>query len=197
MPLVGLGTFQARGNECSAAVVAALHAGCRLIDTAVMYRNQASIVEALQLSGVKRSEVFITSKVPPNRHGEEEAYQCCLDELTALGTDYIDLMLIHWPGVQKRKADDPYNRAQRRGSWKALKRLHAEGKCRAVGVSNYQIRHLRELLEDDSTESSQDENGAAAMMPHVNQVELHPFLGQRELRLYCESHGNGSLCCES
>jgi len=92
LPLIGLGTFQSKGSDCTAACIVALRAGCRLIDTAVMYRNQLSIVSALSQAGVSREEVFITSKVPPNRHGEEEAYACCLDEMTALGTDYLDVV---------------------------------------------------------------------------------------------------------
>ena len=92
--------------------------------------------------------------------------------------------LIHWPGVQKKKADDPNNRARRGGSWKALKRLYAEGKCRSIGVSNYDVCHLEELREEELASQQ-----AEAVLPHVNQVELHPFLAQRDLRLYCERHG--------
>ncbi len=156
MPLVGLGTWQLRGAEATQAVLWALEDGYRLLDTATMYRNEAEIGAALQESGVRREDVFLTTKLPPDQAGNERATpQRSLD---ALGTDYVDLWLIHWPpggaGVD---------------TWRAFGELAEQGFARAIGVSNYSTAQLDELTRETGT------------TPAVNQVEWSPLLFDRAL----------------
>ncbi len=167
MPILGLGTWQLNsGKEAEGAVLYALETGYRLIDTAEIYGNEESVGKALNKSGVPREEVFITTKLWNSDHGYESAIAACQRSLKRLGLSYIDLYLIHWPVTSLRNE-----------TWKALETLLEEGKCRAIGVSNYMIRHLEELLDSSST------------VPAVNQVEFNPYLYQKGLLEFCCSHG--------
>ena len=159
MPAVGLGTWKSKpGRETEQAVLWALEAGYRHIDTAAIYGNEASVGRAIRASGVPRKDIFITTKLWNNDHGDPRK---ALDlSLRKLGTDFIDLYLIHFPVPQ------------RIASWKVLVELYGEKKARAIGVSNFTLRHLKELLAHTKT------------VPVVNQVEFSPFLHQKELLDY-------------
>ncbi|CAG9467530.1 unnamed protein product [Pedinophyceae sp. YPF-701] len=194
MPRVGLGTFRVRGQEAAQAVTAALNAGTRHIDTASIYKNEAEIGEAIRMSGVPREDVFVTSKVSPYEQGEAGASAAVDAILNRLGMEYVDLLLVHWPGVARAKREGPENAAARLGTWRVLERCYEEGRCRAIGVSNYTQGHLKELL------------GVSKVAPAVNQIEVHPRCQQRELREFCaQNHvavvayaslGSGELLCE-
>ncbi|XP_076828552.1 aldo-keto reductase Mvan_2161 [Brachyhypopomus gauderio] len=181
MPLLGLGTYRLQGAEDThRAVDAALTAGYRAFDTAAVYRNEADIGQALRVllpkHGLSRGDVFITSKLSPKDQGCK-ARDGCVRSLQQLGLDYIDLYLIHWPGTQGLPVGDKQNPGNRSQSWEALEDFHAEGKFRAIGVSNYTTKHMKELLE------------GCRVTPAVLQVEFHPRLAQRELRVLCEESG--------
>jgi diketogulonate reductase-like aldo/keto reductase len=167
MPVLGLGVWLIpSGEETRRAVRDALECGYRLIDTARAYGNERDVGRALLESGLPREEVFVTTKLWNSDHGYEAARRACRASLGDLGLDYIDLYLVHWPVP-----------GLRRETWKAMAALQNEGICRAIGVSNYTIRHLEELREESS------------VPPAVNQVEFHPFLYQRELLDYCRRRG--------
>jgi diketogulonate reductase-like aldo/keto reductase len=166
MPLFGLGTFQMRsGKETQQAVLTALEAGYRLIDTAQMYGNEEDVGIAVKKSGVPREEIFITTKLWNSEHGYQKTLNACEESLEKLGLSYVDLYLIHWP-VQ----------GLRNETWKAMVTLLEGGKCRAIGVSNYMIRHLEELLANSMT------------VPAVNQVEFSPYLYLSDLLEFCRKH---------
>lgn len=153
IPVLGLGTFRSEpGRATRQAVLWALELGYRHVDTAALYGNEADVGAALRESGVARKEVFVTTKLRTDDHGYESALRGFDASLERLGMDYVDLYLIHWPGSPKRAE-----------SWEALQRIHEEGRARAVGVSNYMVDHLDELLE------------GGGLVPAVNQFELHPF----------------------
>jgi diketogulonate reductase-like aldo/keto reductase len=167
MPIFGLGTFQSSsGKETEDAVVSALYSGYRHIDTASAYGNEMDVGKALRRSGVPRDDVFITTKLGNEDQGYDAAIRACKRSLKRLGLDYVDLYLIHWPV--------PGMRVQ---SWKALERLQKDGLCGTIGVSNFQQRHLEELLE------------VASIVPAVDQVEFSPFTYQRDLHGYCTTEG--------
>jgi diketogulonate reductase-like aldo/keto reductase len=167
MPVLGLGVWLIpSGEETRRAVRDALECGYRLIDTARAYGNERDVGRALRESGLPREEVFVTTKLWNSNHGYEAARRACRASLGDLGLDCIDLYLIHWPVP-----------GLRRETWKAMAALRDEGVCRAIGVSNYTIRHLEELRDESS------------VPPAVNQVEFHPFLYQRELLDYCRRRG--------
>jgi diketogulonate reductase-like aldo/keto reductase len=154
MPAVGLGVYQMPdGPLTRRAVDYALRCGYRHIDTAMIYRNETSVGQAVNASFVAREDLFITTKLWNSDQGYEQTIRAFQASLQRLNLSYIDLYLIHWPVHGKRK-----------DSWKALETLYQEGKCRAIGVSNYMTTHLDELL------------GYCRVMPAVNQIELHPFL---------------------
>jgi diketogulonate reductase-like aldo/keto reductase len=166
MPVFGLGTYQMQnGRETYQAVLYALQVGYRLIDTAKMYENEKDVGEALIKSGIPREEVFITTKLWNSNHGYQSTIDAYNRSLKALGFSYIDLYLIHWPVGGLRNE-----------TWKAMEYLLKAGKCRAIGVSNYTISHLEELLENSST------------VPAVNQVEFSPYLYQKDLLEFCHSY---------
>ncbi len=165
MPYFGLGVFRAaQGSETQNAILCALEAGYRHIDTAKIYGNEKDVGLAIRRSTVPREEIFVTTKVWNTDHGYEKTIKACHDSLDRLQLDYIDLYLIHWPVEDLRGQ-----------TWKALVNLYEQGKCRAIGVSNYTIRHLVELLADSS------------VVPAVNQVEFSPFLYQKQLLDFCRS----------
>ncbi len=166
MPMFGLGTFQMRsGKETQQAVLSALQASYRLIDTAQMYGNEEDVGIALKKSGIPREEVFITTKLWNSDHGYQKALDACEESLGKLGLSYVDLYLIHWP-VQKLRNE----------TWKAMQTLLKKGKCRAIGVSNYMIGHLEDLLANSDT------------VPAVNQVEFSPYLYLNDLLDFCRNH---------
>jgi diketogulonate reductase-like aldo/keto reductase len=166
MPRLGLGVWQMRsGRETRNAVRAALEIGYRLIDTAAAYGNERDVGEAIRRSGIPREEVFVTTKLWNSDQGYEPALRAFRRSLRTLGLDYVDLYLIHWPVPELRLE-----------SWRALERILTEGRTEAIGVSNFTVPHLRELREVSPT------------APAVNQVELHPFLTQQELRAFCPKH---------
>jgi len=177
LPRIGLGTFKSAGPEVGTSVKAALHQGIRHIDTASIYKNQELIATALKESGLLRSEVFITSKVSPYEQGREKARKACIDILTKLDTDYVDLVLVHWPGASKTPPDSHLNSQLRTETWQVLEEFYRQGKFRAIGVSNYEERHLHELLS------------RAQVPPAVNQVEVHPRRTCRALRAACSRAG--------
>lgn len=159
----------------------ALQCGYKLIDTAAVYRNEAdigrSLKELLPKYGLSRHDVFITSKLSPRDHGFDSAEEACKKSLEALNCEYLDLYLIHWPGVQKLNSDDPKNAELRKRSWQALEKLYKAGLLKSIGVSNYTVDHLEDLLQ------------YATVVPAVLQVEFHPRLYQNKLLEYCKSKG--------
>ncbi|MRN55085.1 aldo/keto reductase [Paenibacillus monticola] len=167
MPWLGLGVYKVKaGQEVIDSVKAALKAGYRSIDTAALYANEEGVGQAIQESGVARDELFITTKVWNSDQGYESTLAAFDTSLNKLGLDYVDLYLVHWPVKGKYK-----------DTWRALEKLYSEGKARAIGISNFQIHHIEDLLAD------------ATVKPMVNQVELHPLLSQVELREYSIKQG--------
>jgi methylglyoxal/glyoxal reductase len=170
MPWFGLGVFKAEeGPDTINSVKSAITNGYLSIDTAAVYQNEESVGEGirhgLSQSGLKREELFITSKVWNPDLGYEETLAAYEASLQKLGLDYLDLYLIHWPVAGKYKA-----------AWKALEELYKQGRIKTIGVSNFQVHHLEDLMRD------------AKIKPMVNQVELHPKLTQMELRTFCKQH---------
>ena len=167
MPLLGLGVYLMRsGRETYEAVRAALETGYRLVDTAAVYRNEVDSGRAVRDSGIPREEVFITTKLWNDDHGYDAAMRAFDASLRRLGTSFIDLYLIHFPVPDVRKE-----------SWRALEKILQSGRARSIGVSNYTIRHLKELL------------GQSGVVPAVDQVEFSPFLYQRDLLEFCRENG--------
>ncbi|MBU5355056.1 aldo/keto reductase [Paenibacillus barcinonensis] len=166
MPWLGFGVFKVKdGDEVVNAVRTAIEAGYRSIDTAKVYNNEAGVAQGIREAGVAREDLFITTKVWNSDQGYESTLAAFEDSMKRLELDYLDLYLIHWPVKGKYK-----------DTWRALEKLYKEGRVRAIGVSNFQIHHLEDLLMD------------ATVIPAVNQVELHPLLTQTELREYCKKH---------
>ncbi|OLF14947.1 aldo/keto reductase [Actinophytocola xanthii] len=161
MPQLGFGVFQVPDEETAAAVSEALRAGYRSIDTAKIYGNEGGVAQALRESGIPREELFVTTKVWNDDQGYDEALRAFDASVGRLGLDYLDLYLIHWPAPSAGRYVE---------TWKALEKLLADGRVRSIGVSNFQPAHLRHLFEETGT------------VPAVNQIELHPYLQQAELR---------------
>jgi 2,5-diketo-D-gluconate reductase A len=168
IPQVGFGVFQIPPEDTAEAVSHALRTGYRHIDTAAAYRNEAGVADGIARSGLDRSDVFVTTKLWNRDHGRDEALRSFERSLERLGFDYVDLYLIHWP-VPSRGAYVP--------TWQALTELQADGRARSIGVSNFEIGHLERII------------GETGVVPAVNQVELHPRLGQAELRRFHERVG--------
>lgn len=167
MPRLGLGVWRAQdGEETENAVLAALEAGYRSIDTASLYGNEQGVGRAIRASGVPREDVFITTKVWNDEQGYDSTLRALQNSLDRLGTDYVDLYLVHWPIAGKYK-----------DTYRALEYLYEQGKTRAIGVSNFQIHHLEDLM------------GSCRIKPMVNQVEFHPQLTQKKLLAFCRKEG--------
>lgn len=169
MPWLGLGVFLAKeGNEVVQAVKTALKHGYLSIDTAAAYNNEEgvgrAIAESIAEGTVAREDIFVTSKVWNSNQGYETTLAAFNESLHKLNLDYLDLYLVHWPVKGKYK-----------DTWRALEKVYAEGKVKAIGVSNFQVHHLDDLLQD------------ATVVPAVNQIELHPLLAQQQLRDYSKS----------
>mgnify|MGYP003408002798 CR=1 FL=1 len=163
MPKFGLGVWQVEdGAPVIHSVKSAIKAGYKAIDTAKIYNNEIGVGVAIKESGIAREDLFVTTKVWNSDQGYESTLQAYEDSLERLGLDYVDLYLVHWPVAGKYKE-----------TWKALEHLYKQGKVRAIGVCNFHIHHLEDLLED------------AEIVPMVNQIELHPLLSQVEIREYC------------
>jgi diketogulonate reductase-like aldo/keto reductase len=175
IPKIGLGTYQMSGETCRVAVRAALQLGYRHIDSAVYYSNHKEIAQ--EISSFDRSSLFLTSKIPPPLQGYEKTMEATLRSLSELRTEYLDLMLIHWPGVAGLAPNDPQVVETRHGSWRALEDLYLQGKLKAIGVSNFLIRHLEKLEK------------VARVQPMVNQFEYHPWCHDDDLVNYCHSKG--------
>ncbi|XP_063700895.1 uncharacterized protein LOC134831164 [Culicoides brevitarsis] len=179
IPLIGLGTYQIRGPEVFPAIDFALDVGYRHIDTANVYRNEKEIGDALKTLlpkyGLTREQIFITSKlVPRNKQSNDDVIATVKQSLRDLQTSYIDLYLIHWPGVYGIPVESPENAKYRASTFEALAECQRNGLCRSIGVSNYTVSHLKELLSQCSD-----------VRPTVNQVEWHPHYHQPELLEFC------------
>ncbi len=172
IPQLGFGVFQVDPKDTAEAVSTALQAGYRHIDTAQMYRNEKEVGEAIAKSGLDRADVFVTSKLNNGAHLPDDARQAFAASLEALGFDYVDLFLIHWPMPGKYDGDFV-------STWKTLEEFYREGRARSIGVSNFQPHHLRRLHEETE------------IPPAVNQIEVHPYLTQDEVRGFCAQHGIG------
>ncbi|RSM38489.1 aldo/keto reductase [Amycolatopsis balhimycina DSM 5908] len=168
MPQLGYGVFQVPDDETATAVKAALEGGYRSIDTAAVYGNEKGVGQAIAESGVARDELFVTTKLWNSAQGYDSTLKAFDTSMTKLGLEQLDLYLIHWPTPKRDKFLD---------TWKAFEKLYADGRVRAIGVSNFQPAHLERLLD------------AAEVAPAVNQVELHPYLQQPELREFDAKHG--------
>jgi 2,5-diketo-D-gluconate reductase A len=169
IPQLGFGVFLVPPEQTAEAVGTALATGYRHIDTAEMYGNEREVGEAVAKSGLSRAEVFITSKLNNDSHEPDDARRAFDGTLAALGSDYVDLFLIHWP-LPTRYGGDFVS------TWKVLEEFYRDGRARSIGVSNFQPQHLRRLHEESQ------------IPPAVNQIELHPFLTQDELRAFCAEH---------
>lgn len=172
MPIFGLGTSHQGGFSHSAVVYALKECGYRHIDTAQRYGSENKLPSAIEESGIPRSQIFLTTKLWPYNYGYTAAKQAFYESLQKLETDYLDLFLLHWPDCPP-SCDD--KRKMIAETWRALEELYNQGLCKAIGVSNFLIPHLKELLQD------------CTVVPHVNQVEFHPYNNPKELRDYCKT----------
>lgn len=168
IPVVGFGTYPLRGEDGIAAMVSALHAGYRLLDSAVNYGNEHEVGEALRRSGIPRDEVVVTTKIPGRWHAYDLARQSIRDSVDTIGIGPLDLVLIHWPNPSR----DLYPEA-----WRALVDARAAGEIRSIGVSNFTATHLHRIIED------------TGVVPAVNQIELHPYFPQPQMRAVHEQLG--------
>ncbi len=168
IPQVGYGVFLVPEAETRTAVLTALEVGYRHIDTARAYNNEAAVGEAIAESGIDRDELFVTTKLWNNDQGYDTALEAFDASVKRLGLDFVDLYLIHWPVP----AQDTYVE-----TWKAFEKLYGDGRARSIGVSNFQPAHLQRLLDETDVVAA------------INQVELHPWLQQRELRAFHAEHG--------
>lgn len=167
-PAIGLGVWQVSDAQASEIVQQAIRTGYRSIDTAAIYDNEAGVGQGIAASGLDRSELFLATKLWNDSHGHDEARAAFQESLERLGQDYVDLYLIHWP----MPSVDRYVQ-----SWETLIQLRDEGGAKSIGVCNFQPAHLQRLL---------DETG---VIPVVNQIELHPYFQQSELRAFHAEHG--------
>jgi diketogulonate reductase-like aldo/keto reductase len=168
LPAIGFGTYPLRGDDGVAAIVSAIEAGYRLLDTAVNYENEREVGEAIRRSGIPRDRIQVTSKLPGRHHGYDDAIASVHGSLERLGLDHLDLHLIHWPNPSVGKYAE---------AWRALVDLRAQGLVRSIGVSNFTEAHLERIIAD------------TGVTPAVNQVELHPYFPQAKMRAVHERLG--------
>ncbi|MFC5701533.1 aldo/keto reductase [Cohnella faecalis] len=167
MPRLGLGVWRTpEGEQTEEAVTAALNAGYRSIDTASLYENEGGVGRAIRESGIAREEIFVTTKVWNNEQGYDNTLNAFRNSLERLQMDYVDLYLVHWPVAGKYLE-----------TYKAIEHLYEQGKVRAIGVSNFLIHHLEDLM------------GSCRIKPMVNQVEFHPLLTSKKLLMFCRKEG--------
>ncbi|WP_194822777.1 aldo/keto reductase [Micromonospora sp. S-DT3-3-22] len=169
IPQLGFGVYQIEPKDTAEAVGRALEIGYRHIDTAEMYGNEAEVGEAVRASGLDRGDVFVTSKLNNGFHRPEDARRAFESTLAALKMDYVDLFLIHWPLPTRYDGDFV-------STWKALEEFQRDGRARSIGVSNFQVPHLERLAAE------------ADVVPAVNQVEVHPYLTNEQVRAYGREH---------
>ena len=170
IPQLGFGVFQIDPEETARAVSVALDVGYRHIDTAEMYGNERGVGEAIRASGLDRGDVYVTSKLNNSFHRPDDARRAFDRTLSELGFDYVDLFLIHWPLPTLYDGDFV-------STWNTLEEFKADGRARSIGVSNFQVEHLERLAAETDT------------VPAANQIELHPYFQNREVRSYDEEHG--------
>jgi 2,5-diketo-D-gluconate reductase A len=168
IPQLGFGVFQIKPADTVKAVSTALEAGYRHIDTAEMYQNEAEVGQALAQSDLDPAEVFVTSKLNNNKHGFDDALRAFDATWKAIGKEQLDLFLIHWPLPTVGDFVE---------TWKAMERIYAEGRVRAIGVSNFQADHLQRLFAETE------------VVPAINQIEAHPYLTQETLLAFDAEHG--------
>ena len=168
IPQLGFGVYQITPDDTKQATLDALEAGYRHIDTAEMYGNEKQVGEAVSASGLDRSEIFLTSKLNNGFHARDAALAAFDGTMEALGVDYLDLFLIHWPLPTISDFVE---------TWKAMQELYESGRVKAIGVSNFQEAHLQRLFDETS------------IVPAVNQIEVHPYLAQDTLRAFDTAHG--------
>jgi 2,5-diketo-D-gluconate reductase A len=168
LPAVGFGTYPLRGADGVEAIRSAIRVGYRLLDTAVNYRNEEEVGEAIRRSGVPREELRLTSKIPGRSHGYDAAIASTKESLTRLGVDHLDLHLIHWPNPSVGRYAE---------AWQALVDLRRQGLVRSIGVSNFTEAHLSRIIEE------------TGVTPAVNQLELHPYFDQAQMRRVHERWG--------
>lgn len=164
VPVLGLGVWKSKPSECYEAVLAALEFGYRHIDTAAIYGNETDVGRAIKDSGVPRDQIFLVTKLWNADQGYDSSFVALNRSLEKLNTDYVDMYLIHFPVTGKRLA-----------SWKALEEIQKSGKAKSIGVSNFMVNHLEELIRESGT------------VPAMNQVEYHPFLQDQNLKEYCKN----------
>lgn len=167
IPQVGLGVWQTPDNEAAPAVKAALGAGYRHVDTAAVYENEQGVGEGIRQSGLPRSDIFLTTKLWNTDQGYEQTLKAFEASLKRLGTDYVDLYLIHWPSAHRGLFVD---------TWKALVTLKEEGRAKSIGVSNFYPEHIEKIVAE------------TGVVPVINQIELHPDFQQRGTRAFHEKH---------
>jgi 2,5-diketo-D-gluconate reductase A len=170
IPQLGFGVFKIDPAETADAVAEALRVGYRHIDTAEMYRNEKGVGEAVRASGLDRSEVYLTSKLNNGFHLPDDARKAFDDTLEALGTEYVDLFLIHWPLPTLYGGDFV-------STWHTLEEFYRDGRARSVGLSNFQVAHVQRVVQEGD------------VVPAVNQIEVHPYLCNEEVRAANAEHG--------
>ncbi|MFG1930582.1 aldo/keto reductase [Mycobacterium sp. NPDC048908] len=170
IPQLGFGTYKIHPNETASAVATALDVGYRHIDTAQMYGNEQGVGQAIRDAGIDRAEVFVTSKLNNGFHKPDDARRVFDGTLAALGFEYVDLFLIHWPLPTRYDGDFV-------STWRTLEEFKNDGRARSIGVSNFQVSHLQRLARETDT------------IPAVNQIEVHPYFGNEEVRDYGREHG--------
>lgn len=168
IPQLGFGVFQIEPEKTKEATLVALEVGYRHIDTAEMYGNEKEVGQAVRASGIDRSEIFVTSKLNNNKHDPDDALKAFDQTLADLDIGYLDLFLIHWP----LPAVGDYVE-----TWRAMEQMYASGNVRAIGVSNFHVPHLERLARETDT------------VPAVNQIEVHPYLTNEQVRAYDREHG--------
>jgi 2,5-diketo-D-gluconate reductase A len=170
IPQLGFGVAEIDPEGTAEAVTEALRVGYRHIDTAQMYDNERAVAEGIRASGLDRGEIFVTSKLSTACHKPEDARRAFAETLEALQSDYVDLFLIHWPLPTLYDGDFV-------STWRALEDVHVEGLARTIGVSNFEVHHLQRILDE------------CDVTPAVNQIELHPYFLNSDVRLFGEQNG--------
>lgn len=169
IPQLGFGTYQIEPESAAQTVQTALETGYRHLDTAEMYRNEQQVGEAVKASGIERDQVFITSKLNNGFHKPDAARQAFAETLEKIGSEYIDLFLIHWPLPTQYNGDFV-------STWKTLLEFKQDGRAKSVGVSNFQVAHLEKLAQETD------------VTPAVNQIEIHPYFQNKAVVEYCQQH---------